>query len=45
MYVFGSAGSSSTFDANRNALRKWKIIPRMLVDCSKRDLTVIDFFL
>jgi len=35
-YVAGSAGTDSTYRANRAALDKWKIIPRMLVDATHR---------
>lgn len=40
MFVKGSAGTDSTYDANLNAFRKWSIIPRMLVDTTTRSLKV-----
>ncbi|TJZ96520.1 lactate 2-monooxygenase [Actinacidiphila oryziradicis] len=39
-YVAGSAGSGTTERANRAALDRWQILPRMLRDVHKRDLTV-----
>ncbi len=39
-YVAGSAGSESTADANRTAFERWRVLPRMLVDTSERDLAV-----
>jgi lactate 2-monooxygenase len=39
-YVAGSAGSASTARANRDALDRWRIVPRMLRDVSTRDLAV-----
>ncbi|MFD7440976.1 lactate 2-monooxygenase [Streptomyces sp. NPDC059909] len=39
-YVAGSAGSGSTARANRDALDRWRIVPRMLRDVHERDLTV-----
>jgi lactate 2-monooxygenase len=38
-YVVGSAGSGRTVEANRAALDRWQIVPRMLRDVGKRDLT------
>ncbi|NBM15722.1 lactate 2-monooxygenase [Streptomyces sp. GC420] len=38
-YVAGSAGSGSTERANREALDRWRIVPRMLRDVHERDLT------
>jgi hypothetical protein len=40
MYVYGSAGTNSTCDANLKAFHKWAIIPRMLVDATPRNLKV-----
>ena len=40
MYVFGSAGVWKTYEANRKAFNKWAIIPRMLRDCTVRNLEV-----
>lgn len=40
MYVAGSAGTDSTYNANLEAFRKWNIIPRMLVDATARNLEV-----
>jgi len=36
-YVAGSAGSTSTARANRAAFERWRIVPRMLRDVSRRD--------
>lgn len=38
-YVAGSAGSGATARANRQALDRWRIVPRMLTDASSRDLS------
>ncbi|CCM03736.1 uncharacterized protein FIBRA_05882 [Fibroporia radiculosa] len=38
LYVFGSAGTCSTHDYNRNDFHKYKIIPRMLRDATHRTL-------
>jgi lactate 2-monooxygenase len=37
-YVAGGAGSEDTMRANREAFRRWRIVPRMLRDVSQRDL-------
>ncbi len=37
-YVAGGAGSESTVLANLEAFEKWRIVPRVLRDVSKRDL-------
>jgi L-lactate dehydrogenase (cytochrome) len=37
-YVAGGAGSEDTVRANREAFRRWRIVPRMLRDVSQRDL-------
>jgi lactate 2-monooxygenase len=39
-YVAGGAGREQTMAANRAALERWRIAPRMARDCSKRDLSV-----
>jgi lactate 2-monooxygenase len=39
-YVAGSAGSESTDRANRDAFRRWQLVPRMLRDVAERDLSV-----
>ncbi|MEU8781039.1 lactate 2-monooxygenase [Streptomyces sp. NPDC048637] len=39
-YVAGSAGTGSTADANRAALDRRRIVPRMLRDVQERDLSV-----
>jgi lactate 2-monooxygenase len=39
-YVAGSAGSGSTARANREALDRWRIVPRMLRNVGERDLGV-----
>jgi lactate 2-monooxygenase len=38
-YVAGSAGSGATARANREALDRWRIVPRMLTDATTRDLS------
>jgi L-lactate dehydrogenase (cytochrome) len=38
-YVFAGAGSEGTMDANREALRRRQIVPRMLRDVAERDLS------
>lgn len=38
-YVAGGAGSEDTMRANREAFRRWRIVPRMLRDVSSRDLS------
>lgn len=37
-YVAGGAGSGATVRANRDAFDRWRIVPRMLTDATKRDL-------
>jgi len=39
-YVAGGAGSEDTVRANREAFRRWRIVPRFLRDVSRRDLGV-----
>jgi len=39
-YVAGGAGRETTLDANRAAFEKWRIVPRVLRDVEKRDLSV-----
>jgi isopentenyl diphosphate isomerase/L-lactate dehydrogenase-like FMN-dependent dehydrogenase len=39
-YVAGGAGHEDTVRANREAYRRWRIVPRFLRDVSKRDLSV-----
>ncbi len=39
-YVAGGAGGEDTMRANREAFYGWRIVPRMLRDVSKRDLSV-----
>ena len=39
-YLAGGAGSEDTMRANREAFRRWRIIPRFLRDVSRRDLAV-----
>lgn len=39
-YVAGGAGEGSGITNNRAALDRWAIVPRMLRDCSQRDLTI-----
>jgi L-lactate dehydrogenase (cytochrome) len=38
-YVAGGAGAEDTVRANREAFRRWRIVPRMLRDVSHRDLS------
>jgi lactate 2-monooxygenase len=38
-YVFAGAGSEDTIDANREAFRRHRIVPRMLRDVAQRDLS------
>jgi lactate 2-monooxygenase len=38
-YVAGSAGSGATARANREALDRWRIVPRMLAGANGRDLS------
>ncbi len=38
-YVFAGAGSEGTMDANREAFRRRRIVPRMLRDVAERDLS------
>src|SRR5205807_9106372 len=37
-YVAGGAGSEDTVHANREAFRRWRIVPRMLRDVGRRQL-------
>jgi isopentenyl diphosphate isomerase/L-lactate dehydrogenase-like FMN-dependent dehydrogenase len=39
-YVEGGAGGGGTMRANRAALDRWRIVPRMLADVAERDLSV-----
>jgi lactate 2-monooxygenase len=39
-YVAGGAGGEETVRANREAFYRWRIVPRMLRDVAKRDLSV-----
>src|SRR5207237_9813554 len=39
-YVAGAAGDGKTTHANREALDRWRIVPRMLRDVQQRDLSV-----
>ena len=40
LYVFASAGTCSTDRFNREAFDKWRIVPRMLRDCTQRNTEV-----
>jgi isopentenyl diphosphate isomerase/L-lactate dehydrogenase-like FMN-dependent dehydrogenase len=40
VYVAGGAGGEETLRANRDAFRRWRIVPRFLRDVSRRDLGV-----
>ncbi|WP_109807241.1 alpha-hydroxy-acid oxidizing protein [Sphingosinithalassobacter portus] len=42
-YVMGGCGDEATQDANASAFAHWGMVPRMLVDCASRDLS-IDLF-
>src|SRR6202158_3031484 len=39
-YVAGGAGGEDTMRANREAFYRWRILPRMLRDVSRRDLSI-----
>ena len=39
-YVQGGCGDEQTQDVNASAFGQWGMVPRMMVDCSKRDLSV-----
>jgi lactate 2-monooxygenase len=39
-YIAGGAGRETTMEANRAALERWRIVPRVLRDCEQRDLSV-----
>ena len=39
-YIAGGAGRESTMDANRAAFERWCIVPRVLRDVEKRDLSI-----
>src|SRR5262245_2365565 len=39
-YIAGGAGTEETMRANRVAFERWRIVPRMLRDCSTRDPSV-----
>ncbi|KIJ59033.1 hypothetical protein HYDPIDRAFT_101468 [Hydnomerulius pinastri MD-312] len=43
MYTFGSAGTCSTDVANKKAIDSWKIVPRMLVGATNRNLETTIF--
>jgi isopentenyl diphosphate isomerase/L-lactate dehydrogenase-like FMN-dependent dehydrogenase len=40
VYVAGGAGSEDTVRANRAAFQRWRIVPRMLRNVSRRDLSI-----
>jgi isopentenyl diphosphate isomerase/L-lactate dehydrogenase-like FMN-dependent dehydrogenase len=40
LYVAGGAGAEDTMRANRDAFRRWRIVPRFLRDVARRDLGV-----
>jgi len=42
-YVAGGAGSERTMRANREALDRWRIVPRVLCDVSCRDTSITMF--
>lgn len=39
-YIAGGCGDEHTQDLNVSAFRRWGLVPRMMVDCSTRDLSV-----
>jgi lactate 2-monooxygenase len=39
-YVAGGCGDEYTQDTNASAFHHWGMIPRMMVDCSERDLSI-----
>jgi isopentenyl diphosphate isomerase/L-lactate dehydrogenase-like FMN-dependent dehydrogenase len=39
-YLAGGAGSEETMRANREAFRRWRLVPRVLRDVARRDLAV-----
>src|SRR3954452_9785025 len=39
-YIAAGAGTEQTVQANRAAFERWKIVPRMLRDVSRRDTSV-----
>jgi lactate 2-monooxygenase len=39
-YVIGGAGTGSTMRANREAFEQWRLVPRILRNVAKRDLSV-----
>src|SRR5579875_3152111 len=39
-YADAAAGEGATMRANREAFERWKIVPRMLRDVSRRDLSI-----
>jgi lactate 2-monooxygenase len=45
MYTFGSAGTSSTYRNNLEALEQWRIVPRMLRNATDRNLEVRSAYL
>jgi isopentenyl diphosphate isomerase/L-lactate dehydrogenase-like FMN-dependent dehydrogenase len=42
-YIAGGAGSEDTMRANREAFRRWRVVPRFLRDVERRDLRVTLF--
>ena len=42
-YVAGGAGNERTMAANRAAFDRWRIVPRVLRDVSRRDLSLTPF--
>lgn len=39
-FISGGAGEGATMDANRQAFRQWKIVPRMLIPTTEKSLKV-----
>ena len=39
-YVAGGCGDEHTQDSNASAFHHWGMVPRMMVDCTERDLSI-----
>lgn len=39
-YVYATAGTGDTYRENRDAFKRWRIVPRMLRDVAERDLSI-----
>ena len=40
IYIAGGCGDEHTQDSNAKAFHHWGMVPRMMVDCSERDLSI-----